>query len=571
MTLNSKGFFFYIFKVTLIGILAVLLVMNFFAYYLTYDELVNLILKSFGMQDKAREFKTSFFTPGKFFFLRASLLLLTLPLFYLISLIKTEIVFSLTRNIYRGFAEIWSEMKALIRGLSLLQKMTVSFVFIAILMLRIFYWYKYPLFTDEAFSYVYFVSRGFLVSASYYPGPNNHVFYSGLCAFTDLFFDDPLWVMRLPSFLISLVLSFLLFITAKKYYGFLIALFTLVIFSFSDNVNFYSIQGRGYMLLTFFAFISAVSLVKYLFGEKKVYLLVFMISSALGFYTIPVFLYPFLSLALFTLFVLIKYKRLHRLIHFFFIFSGIGLMAGLLYLPVILFNDINTITGNSWVLPSENFVPELFPYIFKVNDYLWNIDYGIWITTLAAAGSVFFLVKNRKLEESWFGLLWLVLPLLIIIIQKVIPFERVWLYMFIALSFGLSYFLIQLLSSFIKNQSVRKGVSLALVFFSMFLLVFSDARAISRKSFAYYKEMDAFINKVYAAAAADILVDDHDYNTFIKYRYLREGKAVNLESAKTPSGRYDMIVSHGPLPLADTGLYVFAFGNSYVNAYRLKK
>src|SRR5205823_540626 len=147
------------------------------------------------------------------------------------------------RNIYEGFGEILSKIKELIRRLSLVQKISLSLVFIAIVALRIFYWYKFPLFTDEAFSYVYFVSRGFLVSATYYPGPNNHVFYSELCTFTDLFFNDPLWVMRLPSFLISMVLSFLLFVTVKKYYGFLTALFTLVVFSFSDNVNFYSIQG----------------------------------------------------------------------------------------------------------------------------------------------------------------------------------------------------------------------------------------------------------------------------------------------------------------------------------------
>jgi hypothetical protein len=568
---NKRDFFFYIFKITLAAALSALLVINFFAHYLTYDELVNVILKSLRMQDKTTQFKASFFTPDKFIFLKGLLLLMTLFLFYLITRVKTEIIFSAGGNIYKGFAGIWSKIKELICGLSLVQKISLSLVFIVIVALRIFYWYKFPLFTDEAFSYVYFVSRGFLVSASYYPGPNNHVFYSELCTFTDLFFDDPLWIMRLPSFLISLALSFLLFVTVKKYHGFLIALFTLVVFSFSDNVNFYSIQGRGYILLTFFAFISALSLVKYLFGERKVYLFVFIVSSVLGFYTIPVFLYPFLSLALFTLIVLIKYKRLNRLVHFFFIFSGIGFLSGLFYLPVLLFNNINTITGNTWVLPSRSFLPELVPYIFKVNDYLWNINFGIYLTIVVLAGSLFFLVKSRKVNESLFGLLWLVLPLIAICIQKVIPFERIGLYMFVLLAFVLSYFLMQLLSVFVKNNSVRNGLALTLVFSSMSLMVISDYTTIVRKSFGYYKEMDAFIDKVYAASPSDIMVDDHDYNTFIKYRYLREGKPVNLESANIPAHKFDMIVSHSPLPQADSALYGFAFGNSCVKAYKAKK
>jgi hypothetical protein len=569
---DKKKYLLYILRALMSLVLATLLIINFFIFYFSYDQLVNAILNSFNMQDKILQFKASFFTPVKFLLLKSFILLFTLIIFIIVRKAKEEKILLYAKNIYKGIGETLLKVKKLFMELPLLQKIVLALVFTVIIACRIFYFYKFPLFTDEAFSYVYFVSRGFLVSATYYPGPNNHVFYSELCTLTNLFFDDPLLVMRLPSFFVSIVLSFLLFISVKKYYGFLTALFTLVLFSLSENINFYSIQGRGYILLILLILLSGLTLVKYLFDRKEIYLFLFIIFSALGFYTIPIFLYPFLSFAAFTLLFLIKQKQLQYMPQFVFIFLGIGLLVILLYLPVLLFNSMNTITGSPWVLPSENFSSELVPYVLKVNDYLWNIKNGFAVTIGVMTGSLFFLFLNKKSKEIIFGLIWFAVPLLFISIQKVIPFERVWLYMYILLSFGFSYFLIQLISAFIANQYIKNIFTSMLICSFLCLMLISNVKTVLDKSFEYYIQMTSFINQVYKADPSDILAEDSDCNTFIKYKYLQEGKPVDVKSGKQAFDQYEMIVtSVASANEIDTSLYNVAFSNSYVKAYLLKK
>jgi hypothetical protein len=569
---DKRKYFIYVLRMMTFLMLAMILSLTFFVFYLSYEEAVSLLLKSVHQEDKLHQFKLSFLTENKFLFFKLFLPALICLLIYILMRRNTEKIFLFSVNVYKGIQEILVEIKRLINELTLIEKIIFISVFIFIFAFRLFHFYQFPLFTDEVFSYVYFVSRGFLVSASYYPGPNNHVFYSELCTFTDLFFNDPRLIMRLPSFIISMVLSFVLFLSVKKYYGFLTGLFTLVLFSFSDHVNFYSIQGRGYILLTFFTFIAGYSLIKYLYGRKDVYLLFFILSSVLGFYTIPVFLYPFLSFAIFTLFIIVSNKWWNDVFRFFIVFGVIAMLVVLFYLPILLCNDFNIITGNAWVAPSKNFSAELFPYLLRVNHYLWNREYDIIITIVVAAGVLSFLLSDKKKEESVFGLLFLIVPLIAISIQKVIPFERVWLYLFLLLSFGLSFFSVRLISVFIANRQTRNIFIGILIFSMMVFLILSGTKTVLSKSFGYYKEMDALTARIYNAAPSAILAEDFDSNTFIKFKYITEGKAVDVKSVYIPSYRFDMIITSEKLPLqVDSSLYLLDFSNSYVKAYRLKK
>jgi hypothetical protein len=230
------------------------------------------------------------------------------------------------------------------------------------------------------------------------------------------------------------------------------------------------------------------------------------------------------------------------------------------------------ITGNAWVAPSKNFSAELFPYLLRVNHYLWNREYDIIITIVVAAGVLFFLLSDKKKEESVFGLLFLIVPLIAISIQKVIPFERVWLYLFLLLSFGLSFFSVRLISVFIANRQTRNIFIGILIFSMMVFLILSGTKTVLSKSFGYYKEMDALTARIYNAAPSAILAEDFDSNTFIKFKYIIEGKAVDVKSVYIPSYGFDMIISSEKLPLqVDSSLYLLDFSNSYVKAYRLKK
>ena len=56
---------------------------------------------------------------------------------------------------------------------------------------------------DEAFTFNYLVQRGTLVSLLYYPGPNNHIFFSFLCSILNHIFT-PLVSMKIVPLVASL-------------------------------------------------------------------------------------------------------------------------------------------------------------------------------------------------------------------------------------------------------------------------------------------------------------------------------------------------------------------------------
>jgi hypothetical protein len=144
--------------------------------------------------------------------------------------------------------------------------------------------------------------------------------------------------------------------------------------------------------------------------------------------------------------------------------------------------------------------------------------------------------------------------------------------MYILLSFGFSYFLIQLISAFIANQYIKNIFTSMLICSFLCLMLISNVKTVLDKSFEYYIQMTSFINQVYKADPSDILAEDSDCNTFIKYKYLQEGKPVDVKSGKQAFDQYEMIVtSVASANEIDTSLYNVAFSNSYVKAYLLKK
>jgi Dolichyl-phosphate-mannose-protein mannosyltransferase len=262
----------------------------------SYDDFTAFILRFAGSEDKLEQFRTAFLTSQKFTILRILILIITALYALLIFIVKPSKVILFLEEVREDIFLVFHKVGDEISKMSSPEKTLSGFIFLVIAGFHLFYFIRFPMFIDETFSYVHFVSKGFLTSASYYPGPNNHVFYSELCVFADLFFDNPLLVMRLPTFITGLCLSILFFLVLKKYLGFQIALLATIIFSLSEQTNFYSSQGRGYILVTFFAFLSFYSLAQFIFYDRKFYLLLFVISSILGFYTLPVFLYPFSSM-----------------------------------------------------------------------------------------------------------------------------------------------------------------------------------------------------------------------------------------------------------------------------------
>ena len=69
--------------------------------------------------------------------------------------------------------------------------------------MRVWYLLQYPLSTDEVGSYDFFVAHGPLTISSYYPIPNNHIFYNLLAWPGYALRLSPRCAMRLPTLLLG--------------------------------------------------------------------------------------------------------------------------------------------------------------------------------------------------------------------------------------------------------------------------------------------------------------------------------------------------------------------------------
>ncbi len=100
---------------------------------------------------------------------------------------------------------------------------------------------------DELYTYYSFISRGVVYSAIHWPVPNNHVGYSVLSAFLNIF-GNPYISLRGVSFLASLANILLIYKFCirftNKYYG----VFAAMLYAGANIIHMLAVQGRGYSL-----------------------------------------------------------------------------------------------------------------------------------------------------------------------------------------------------------------------------------------------------------------------------------------------------------------------------------
>ncbi len=129
-----------------------------------------------------------------------------------------------------------------------------NFRFFVILLFYICY-YTYRMFAvtpwyDEEWTYINMIDRGFVYSATHWPAPNNHVFFSMLSSFFKIF---GVYIgLRGVSLLAATGSLILLYLVLKELFSRGIAIFGIYLYGFFFLVNSYAVQGRGYSLATFF-------------------------------------------------------------------------------------------------------------------------------------------------------------------------------------------------------------------------------------------------------------------------------------------------------------------------------
>lgn len=361
---------------------------------------------------------------------------------------------------------------------------SLSFYFILIIFIadKCFKIIQYPIYIDEANTYLFFTSHSLSYIAITYTSTNNHILYSLLAhAFAQLIPMNPFLVMRFLNLLFATLTLLLFFQLLKQYFNSAVALLSTIVLSVCFPFILYTIYGRGYMLTFFMMTLSLRSFLIMISspGEARRQFIWFALFNSLGMYAIPSYAYALLSFLLCALFSLVIHKKYWLLRYLTYSYLLIGLMTLIFFSPIILkggFSYLLNTLHTSYGEPATG--NEKWDYFYRHFDYIFNYLTGVNALHLYL---VFFLIllfvlfKVRDKADQVFAgialLFFLITPALYLA-HPILPPSRVWAYLSIPLAMG-SAVVISLFHRMLKNERLFNSVVL---FISVALITWRVAR-----------------------------------------------------------------------------------------------
>jgi hypothetical protein len=294
-----------------------------------------------------------------------------------------------------------------------------------------------PIRYDEAYTFIAFAMRPLSFITSNYHLPNNHVFHTILVYLTYHLIGDQLWSIRLPALLAGILIIPATFLVARLFYDRNTALFSAGLAAASSELIDFSTNARGYTLVCLF-WLLLLALAFYLKDHRNwVGWCLFILLGALGFYTIPIMLYPFGAVMLWLfLSLLVKDTGQEYGRSFILYLIAAGAVAGvltlLLYTPIFYESGIDALVSSHFVAPLG------WVGLWESNSGRIQNTWNSWNRDLPAAASLLFLagvilsqVFHWRLSKTRLPL---ALPILLwcgflIAVQQVAPWPRIWLFL----------------------------------------------------------------------------------------------------------------------------------------------
>src|ERR671922_204352 len=146
----------------------------------------------------------------------------------------------------------------------------------------------------------------------------------------------------MTAFVAGILMTPAMYITARRFFSPYQSLAAAGLVAVVPLFINYSVNGRGYTLLVLLALLLANFAGILVTRQSKPALIAFTLTAALGFYTIPIFLYPMAGISLWVVATYLFAKeppqnRFHRMAVFLGFCILSGLLALILYSPVIIF------------------------------------------------------------------------------------------------------------------------------------------------------------------------------------------------------------------------------------------
>ncbi|MEP6994681.1 MAG: glycosyltransferase family 39 protein [Acidobacteriota bacterium] len=298
-----------------------------------------------------------------------------------------------------------------------------------------------PMDYDEAFTFLHYASQPLAVGLADYSLPNNHLFHTLLVHVCVRLFGNHPWVIRLPAFCAGVALVPGIYFWIRRLFHERAALLAAAFVAVSDPLVSYSTNARGYTILGL-CFVAAFTLAaRLLRRDRPRDWIAFVAISAAGFYTIPTMIYGFGTIVLWLGVEILRESaspaRRVLLRHTLLAILAVAVLAAAAYAPIGMRSGFGALTASAFEsLTWPRFLDGLAGSLQGVWEE-WNrsipgiVAMSLGLCALAAV------IFHRRFSSFRFSpaipaLVW---PVLLLLVQRTVPFSRVWLYL-LPLYFG---------------------------------------------------------------------------------------------------------------------------------------
>jgi len=297
----------------------------------------------------------------------------------------------------------------------------------------------HPMGYDESYTYVSFASQPIGKLLSDYHLPNNHVFHSLLVHISTRLFGEQPCAVRFPAYAAGVLMVPGIYFLARRLFNASAALLSACFVLPAPWLIQFSVNARGYTLVALLALV-AFWLAGYgLRHRNRCTWILLVLVSGMGFYTVPVMVYPFGAWVTWLLLSCLAgdFSQEYRTRRVFITYLAIasvstGIFTLLLYSPILIYSGPGALFANEFVasLPWKEFVRHLIEEGIQTwND--WFLGVPVWIRAAAAVGFLASVVLNRRLSSykvpaqlaatAWIGLA--------VLVQKPEVFSRMWVWL----------------------------------------------------------------------------------------------------------------------------------------------
>ena len=309
-----------------------------------------------------------------------------------------------------------------------------------------------PIRFDEAISWRDYAAKPFWLTIALYNDPNNHVFHNLLSGSLTKCFGESLFVLRGVSVTAGILIVAVSAVTTKRilftwlsesdaFLATVAGFITAIALCSNPMLNEFSIYARGYSLLTLLWLLS-VLLLQHAIGNRNSASWIGSIAfGSLGMWTIPIMVYPVIATVVFWL------LSRSRLVDVGTWLASIALVTIALYSPILAISGPQAIVGNSYVrsLSLSSWIQQAPTMLYSYRSLLaWNMPASLHsslqgmsqgVMTAIVVSACYFLKDYRRLGLK--SMIALVAVAAVVLVQRVVPPERTWVWLLIPLSIAL--------------------------------------------------------------------------------------------------------------------------------------